>query len=121
VEKDVFAELRALKACDERFGVVVLDPPKFVHSANQVNAGSRGYKDINMLGLQLLEPGGVLATFSCSGHVDGALFQKILAGAAVDAGRDAQILERLTQSPDHPVALEFPEADYLTGLILKVH
>jgi len=74
-----------------------------------------------MLGLALVRPGGVLATFSCSGHVDAALFQKIVAGAAVDAGRTAQILERLSQPPDHPVATEFPEADYLKGLILRVH
>jgi 23S rRNA (cytosine1962-C5)-methyltransferase len=92
-----------------------------VHSADQINAGSRGYKDINMLGLALVRPGGVLATFSCSGHVDAVLFQKIVAGAAVDAGRTAQILERLSQPADHPVATEFPEADYLKGLILRVH
>jgi 23S rRNA (cytosine1962-C5)-methyltransferase len=121
VVANVFDELRALRETGTRFDVVVLDPPKFVHSADQVNAGSRGYKDINMLGLALVRPGGVLATFSCSGHVDASLFQKIVAGAAVDAGRSAQILERLTQPPDHPVATEFPEADYLKGLILRVH
>jgi 23S rRNA (cytosine1962-C5)-methyltransferase len=121
IEADVFTELRALKARGERFDVIVMDPPKFVHSAQQISAGSRGYKDVNLLALQLLAPGGLLATFSCSGHVDAALFQKILAGAAVDAARSVQILERLTQPPDHPVALEFPEADYLTGLVLKVH
>jgi 23S rRNA (cytosine1962-C5)-methyltransferase len=121
VAANVFDELRSLRAATRRFDLVVLDPPKFVHSADQVNAGSRGYKDINMLGLALVRAGGVLATFSCSGHVDAALFQKIVAGAAVDAGRSAQILERLTQPPDHPVATEFPEADYLKGLILRVH
>jgi 23S rRNA (cytosine1962-C5)-methyltransferase len=121
VTANVFDELRALREQGATFDVVVLDPPKFVHSAEQVNAGSRGYKDINMLGLTLVRPGGVLATFSCSGHVDAALFQKIVAGAAVDAGRTAQILERLTQPPDHPVATAFPEADYLKGLILRVH
>ena len=121
VTANVFDELRVLRERGARFDVVVLDPPKFVHSADQVNAGSRGYKDINMLGLTLVRPGGVLATFSCSGHVDAALFQKIVAGAAVDAGRTAQILERLSQPPDHPVATEFPEADYLKGLILRVH
>jgi 23S rRNA (cytosine1962-C5)-methyltransferase len=121
VTANVFDELRRLRETGVRFDVVVLDPPKFVHSADQVNAGSRGYKDINMLGLALVRPGGVLATFSCSGHVDAALFQKIVAGAAVDARRPAQILERLTQPPDHPVATEFPEADYLKGLILRVH
>jgi 23S rRNA (cytosine1962-C5)-methyltransferase len=121
VVANVFDELRAVRAAGTRFDLVVLDPPKFVHSADQINAGSRGYKDINMLGLTLVRPGGVLATFSCSGHVDAALFQKIVAGAAVDAGRTAQILERLAQPADHPVATEFPEADYLKGLILRVH
>ena len=121
VVANVFEELRALRDAGGRFDVVVLDPPKFVHSADQIPAGSRGYKDVNMLGLALVRPGGVLATFSCSGHVDAALFQKIVAGAAVDAGRTAQILERLAQPADHPVATEFPEADYLKGLILRVH
>ncbi len=121
VVANVFDELRVLKQAGKQFDLVVLDPPKFVHSADQINAGSRGYKDINMLGLQLARPGGVLATFSCSGHVDAALFQKIVAGAAVDSGRAAQILERLSQPADHPVATEFPEADYLKGLILRVY
>ena len=121
VAANVFDELRVVRDAGTRFDLVVLDPPKFVHSADQVTAGSRGYKDINMLGLALVRPGGVLATFSCSGHVDAALFQKIVAGAAVDAGRTAQILERLSQPPDHPVATEFPEADYLKGLVLRVH
>jgi 23S rRNA (cytosine1962-C5)-methyltransferase len=121
VVANVFDELRSLRDAGTRFDLVVLDPPKFVHSADQVAAGSRGYKDINMHGLALVRPGGVLATFSCSGHVDALLFQKIVAGAAVDAGRTAQILERLSQPPDHPVATEFPEADYLKGLILRVH
>jgi 23S rRNA (cytosine1962-C5)-methyltransferase len=121
VAANVFDELRAVRDAGTRFDVVVLDPPKFVHSADQLTAGSRGYKDVNMLGLKLVRPGGVLATFSCSGHVDAALFQKIVAGAAVDAGRTAQILERLSQPADHPVATEFPEGDYLKGLILRVH
>lgn len=118
---DVFEELRTLRAAAERFDLVVLDPPKFVHSAEQLTAGTRGYKDINMSGLDLVTPGGVLATFSCSGHVDAALFQKVVAGAALDVRRDAQIVERLAQPADHPVALEFPEGDYLKGLVLRVH
>jgi 23S rRNA (cytosine1962-C5)-methyltransferase len=121
VAASVFDELRTQRDAGRRYDLVVLDPPKFVHSADQVNSGSRGYKDVNMLGLQLLRPGGMLATFSCSGHVDAALFQKIVAGAALDARRDAQILERLSQPADHPVAIEFPEAEYLKGLILRVH
>ena len=118
---NVFDELRRLRESGRQFDLVVLDPPKFVHSAEQIGAGSRGYKDINMVGLGLVRPGGVLATFSCSGHVDAALFQKIVAGAALDAGRTAQILERLSQPPDHPVATAFPEGDYLKGLILRVY
>jgi 23S rRNA (cytosine1962-C5)-methyltransferase len=118
---NVFEELRVLVEAGRQFDLVVLDPPKFVHSTEQVSAGSRGYKDINMLGLKLVRGGGVLATFSCSGHVDASLFQKIVAGAAVDARREAQILERLSQPGDHPVATEFPEGEYLKGLILRVH
>jgi 23S rRNA (cytosine1962-C5)-methyltransferase len=121
VVANVFDELRVLREAGRQFGLVVLDPPKFVHSAEQLAAGSRGYKDINMLGVQLVRPGGALATFSCSGHVDPALFQKIVAGAVVDAKRTAQILERLSQPGDHPVATEFPESEYLKGLILRVH
>lgn len=113
-------ELRKMRESGERFDLVVLDPPKFVSAVQQLKSGCRGYKDINMLGMQLLNPGGILATFSCSGHVSADLFQKIVAGAAVDVKSDVQILERLAQSPDHPVALPFPEADYLTGLILRV-
>ncbi len=117
---NVAEELRRLRDTKQEFDLVVLDPPKFVSSAQQVKSGCRGYKDINMLGLQLLRPGGVLATFSCSGHVSSDLFQKIVAGAAVDIKRDAQIIERLSQPADHPVALQFPEAEYLKGLILRV-
>jgi 23S rRNA (cytosine1962-C5)-methyltransferase len=117
---NVFEELRTLRQAGERFDLVILDPPKFVHSVEQIRSGSRGYKDVNLLGMQLVRPGGVLATFSCSGHVDSALFQKIVAGAALDARREALILERLSQPADHPVALEFPEAEYLKGLILRV-
>jgi 23S rRNA (cytosine1962-C5)-methyltransferase len=113
-------ELRKLRDSQRRFDLVILDPPKFVSSAQQLQSGCRGYKDINMLGLQLLKPGGVLATFSCSGHVSADLFQKVVAGAALDVNRDAQIIERLSQAPDHPVALQFPEGDYLCGLIVRL-
>ncbi len=113
-------ELRRLRKSQERFDIVVLDPPKFVSSAQQLKSGCRGYKDINMLGLQLLKPGGILATFSCSGHVSSDLFQKIVAGAAVDVNRNVQIIERMSQAPDHPVELQFPEGEYLKGLLLRV-
>jgi 23S rRNA (cytosine1962-C5)-methyltransferase len=119
-EADVPTELRQLRAEGRSYDLVILDPPKFVHADKQIQAGSRAYKDINRLGSELVKPGGVLATFSCSGHVDAQLFQKIVAGAVLDAGRDAQILERLTQPPDHPVGIHFPEAEYLKGLVLRI-
>ncbi|HEY7672222.1 MAG TPA: class I SAM-dependent rRNA methyltransferase [Gammaproteobacteria bacterium] len=117
---DVPTELRRDRAEGRSYDLVVLDPPKFVHTDKQIQAGSRAYKDINRLGSELVRPGGVLATFSCSGHVDAALFQKIVAGAVLDAGRDAQILERLCQPADHPIGIHFPEAEYLKGLVLRI-
>lgn len=102
------------------FDVIILDPPKFVHSKRHLERGLRGYKDINLLALGLLAPGGILATFSCSGLVDAALFQKVLFGAALDAGRDLQIVDWLQQAPDHPVAITFPEGAYLNGLLCRV-
>lgn len=116
---DVFQVLREYRERDERFDVIILDPPKFAHSAEQVTRATRGYKDINLLALQLLNPGGILATFSCSGLVSADLFQKVIFGASVDAHRPAQIIERLTQAPDHPVLLSFPESEYLKGLICR--
>jgi 23S rRNA (cytosine1962-C5)-methyltransferase len=120
VEGDVFRVLRQYRAENRQFDLIVLDPPKFAHSQAQVERAARGYKDINLLAMQLLRSGGVLASFSCSGLVSADLFQKIVFGAAVDARRDVQIIERLTQSPDHPVLLTFPESDYLKGLICRV-
>ncbi len=120
VTGNVFGELRRFRAEGRTFDVIVLDPPKFVHSRNQIDRATRGYKDINLLAMQLLRPGGILATFSCSGLVSADLFQKVVFGAAVDAKRDVQILERLTQAPDHPVLLTFPEAEYLKGLLCRV-
>ncbi len=120
IEGNVFSELRRFRAEGRTFDVIVLDPPKFVHNRSQIDRASRGYKDINLLAMQLLRPGGLLATFSCSGLVSIDLFQKIVFGAAVDAKRDVQILERLMQAPDHPVLLTFPEAEYLKGLICRV-
>ncbi len=118
---NVFSELRRFRAEGRAFDVIILDPPKFVHHRGQIERASRGYKDINLLALQLLRPAGILATFSCSGLVSADLFQKIVWGAAVDARRDVQILERLTQAPDHPVLLTFPESEYLKGLICRVY
>ncbi|MDK2980018.1 MAG: rRNA (cytosine1962-C5)-methyltransferase [Chloroflexota bacterium] len=118
---DVFHELRAMRDRRESFDLIILDPPKFAPTAAQVRAAARGYKDINLLAFKLLNPSGVLATFSCSGGVDSALFQKIVADAALDAGVEAQIIRHLSQAPDHPIALNFPEGEYLKGLICQVN
>ncbi len=102
------------------FDMIILDPPKFAHSHGNLDRALRGYKDINLLAMGLLKPGGILATFSCSGLVSADLFQKVVFGAAVDANRPVQILEWLRQGSDHPVAITFPEGDYLKGLICRV-
>jgi 23S rRNA (cytosine1962-C5)-methyltransferase len=120
IEGDVFRILRQYRHEGRTFDVIILDPPKFAHSQAQVERATRGYKDINLIAMQILRPGGMLATFSCSGLVSADLFQKVIFGAAVDARRDVQIVERLTQSPDHPVLLSFPEGEYLKGLICRV-
>ena len=115
---DVFAYQRLLRDRGKSFGLVVLDPPKFAPTAAQVKNAARAYKDINLMALKLLKPGGLLATFSCSGGVSAELFQSIVAGAASDAGVDARIIERFGAAADHPVALNFPEGDYLKGLLI---
>ena len=118
-EADVFAFLRELRNAGRSFDLIVLDPPKFAPTAAHAERASRAYKDINLLGLKLLRPGGRLVTFSCSGGVNADLFQKIVAGAAADAGVDAQILDRLHAAPDHAVMLSFPEGEYLKGLAVE--
>jgi 23S rRNA (cytosine1962-C5)-methyltransferase len=118
VTADVFAYQRRLRDGGKSFDLVILDPPKFAPTAAQVKNAARAYKDINLLALKLLKPGGLLATFSCSGGVSAELFQSIVAGAAADAGVDAKILERFGAAADHPVALSFPEGDYLKGLLI---
>ncbi|MBC7234929.1 MAG: class I SAM-dependent rRNA methyltransferase [Chloroflexi bacterium] len=120
VAGDAFQVLRAYRDAGRRFDVVILDPPKFAYSQRQIPSATRGYKDINMLGMALLRPGGTLATFSCSGLVNEDLFQKVLFGASVDVGREVRILRRLSQGPDHPVLLTFPEGAYLKGFICRV-
>jgi 23S rRNA (cytosine1962-C5)-methyltransferase len=120
VEADAFTELRRLRDIGATFDLVILDPPKLVNNKQQVERGSRAYKDLNWLGLRLLNPGGILVTFSCSGSVSTELHQKIVADAAVDAGREAQIIGRLHQASDHPVLLSFPESQYLKGLVCRV-
>jgi len=117
-QADVFAHLRLLRDRGARFDLVVLDPPKFAPTAAQAKNAARAYKDINLLALKLLAPGGLLATFSCSGGVSMELFQSIVAGAALDARVEAKIIERFGAGADHPVALNFPEGEYLKGLLL---
>ena len=118
-EADVFQALRDFRKQGRMFDLIVLDPPKFAPSAAHAERAARAYKDINVLGFRLLRPGGLLMTYSCSGGIGLELFQKIVAGAALDAGRDARIVRRLTGSADHPVALNFPEGEYLKGLLVQ--
>ncbi len=120
VEADVFSYLRKLRSEHRAFDVIIADPPKLAQSQAQVDRAARAYKDLNLVSMQLLKPGGYLITFSCSGLVSADLFQKIVFGAAVDVGRDVQIVERLSQASDHPVLLSFPEAEYLKGLVCRV-
>ncbi len=118
-EADVFKQLRVLRDQGRSFDVIVLDPPKFAPTAAFAEKAARGYKDINLLAFKLLRPGGLLASFSCSGGISADLFQKILAGAALDAGADASIVGRFGAAADHPVLLSFPEGDYLKGLLVR--
>jgi len=120
LEGDVFLLLRRFRDQARSFDLIVLDPPKFAPTAAHAEKAARAYKDINLLAFKLLRPGGLLATFSCSGGVSADLFQKIVAGAALDAGVDARIIERLGAGLDHPIALNFPEGDYLKGLVCRV-
>jgi len=117
LEGDVFQLLRKFRDENRSFDMIILDPPKFAPTAAHADKAARAYKDINLLAFKLLRAGGILVTFSCSGGVDAGLFQKIIAGAALDAGVDAQIVEYLSQAPDHPVSLHFPEGAYLKGLV----
>jgi 23S rRNA (cytosine1962-C5)-methyltransferase len=117
LEGDVFQLLRKFRDENRSFDMIILDPPKFAPTAAHAEKASRAYKDINLLAFKLLRHGGILATFSCSGGVDAALFQKIVASAALDAGTEATIIEYMSQGSDHPVSLHFPEGAYLKGLI----
>ncbi|GAB3540761.1 class I SAM-dependent rRNA methyltransferase [Noviherbaspirillum agri] len=117
-DADVFKTLRSLREQGKSFDLIVLDPPKFASSPGQVERAARAYKDINLLGFQLLREGGLLFTYSCSGAISADLFQKIVAGAANDAKVDARILRRLSAGVDHPMTTNFPEGEYLKGLML---
>ncbi|EIU7614267.1 class I SAM-dependent methyltransferase [Vibrio vulnificus] len=117
---DVFKLLREYRDQGTKFDVVIMDPPKFAESKAQLNGACRGYKDINMLAMQILRPGGTLLTYSCSGLMDQVLFQKIIADAAVDAGRSVKFVERFEQAADHPTDTAYPEGFYLKGFACKV-
>jgi 23S rRNA (cytosine1962-C5)-methyltransferase len=118
---DVFQLVRARAAAREQYGLVICDPPAFARSRAEVDRAARGYKDVNLYSLRLTEPGGLLMTFSCSGHMSLDLFQKVVFAAAHDVGRRVSIIRRLTAAPDHPVSLYCPEGEYLKGFLLQVH
>jgi 23S rRNA (cytosine1962-C5)-methyltransferase len=120
VKEDVFKLLRKYREEKRTFDMIILDPPKFVESKAQLTGACRGYKDINMLAMQLLNPGGLLLTFSCSGLMEASLFQKVVADAALDAKRNAYFVERLQQAADHPISSNYPEGYYLKGLVCQV-
>ncbi|MCE0492578.1 class I SAM-dependent methyltransferase [Vibrio salinus] len=117
---DVFKLLREYRDQGTKFDVVIMDPPKFAESKAQLNGACRGYKDINMLAMQILKSGGTLLTYSCSGLMDQVLFQKIIADAAVDSGRTVRFVERFEQAADHPIDTAYPEGFYLKGFACKV-
>lgn len=118
---DAFDILRQKKKLDRHFDLIILDPPKLAPIKSSLKKAERAYKDLNMAAMNLLRPGGILATFSCSGNVSRAHFQQVLAWAATDARRDVQILELLGQGEDHPIRLSFPEGEYLKGFICRVN
>jgi 23S rRNA (cytosine1962-C5)-methyltransferase len=120
VHADVFEHLRALRDAGRRFDLIVLDPPRFATNRHQLDTALRAYKDVNRVALEVLAPGGVLATFSCSQAVDAASFTMAVAWAGLDAGRSIQIIRRLSQGADHPVLASFPESEYLKGIICRV-
>ena len=110
--------LRRFLDAGRRFDAIVLDPPKFAPTAAHADRAARAYKDINRLALMLLEPGGMLFTFSCSGGISAELFHKIVAGAGIDAGVDGLFFARMGAAPDHATTLLFPEGEYLKGLAI---
>jgi 23S rRNA (cytosine1962-C5)-methyltransferase len=119
MEADAFTALRGLRDRARSYDLILLDPPKLANTEQQLDKATRAYKDLNLLACKLLAPGGMLMTWSCSGAMTMDLFQKVVAGAALDARRTVRIVGRLHQPSDHPVPLAFPEAEYLKGLILE--
>ncbi len=120
IQSDVNKQLRAFKEEGKKFDIVILDPPKYAPSRSALDRAARAYKDLNRLGLLLLESGGLLATFSCSGAVDIETFKQIIAWAALDAGKEVQIIKQFSQPEDHPIRISFPEGEYLKGLLVRV-
>jgi len=120
VAGDAFDELRRLARQRKRFDLVILDPPKFARSVGELPGALRGYRDLNRVAVGLLRPGGLLLTFTCSGRVGWEAFQRAVALAAADSQREVQVLRRLSQAEDHPVAVTYPEGEYLRGLFLRV-
>ena len=118
LDADVNASLRQFLEQGRSFDAIVLDPPKFAPTVAHAERAARAYKDINRLALKLLAPGGMLFTFSCSGGISPDLFHKIVAGAGADAGVDGYVTDRLGGAPDHPMTLNFPEGEYLKGLVV---
>lgn len=117
---DAFSVVRQRAAANERYDLVICDPPAFAKSRGEVERAARGYKDVNLYAMKLVAPGGRLMTFSCSGHIDLELFQKVIFSAAQDAGRRASFVRRLSAGPDHPVSLFAPEGEYLKGFLIEL-
>lgn len=120
IQSDVNKQLRAFREGDEKFDIIILDPPKYAPSRSALTKASRAYKDLNRMAMLLLNEGGLLATFSCSGAVDISTFKQILAWAALDAGKEVQFIQQFSQAADHPVRSSFPEGEYLKGLLCRV-
>jgi 23S rRNA (cytosine1962-C5)-methyltransferase len=120
IQSDVNKQLRAFRESGDKFDIIILDPPKYAPSRSALNKASRAYKDLNRQAMLLLEEGGLLATFSCSGAIDILTFKQILAWAALDAGKEVQFIYQFSQPEDHPVRSSFPEGEYLKGLLCRV-
>jgi 23S rRNA (cytosine1962-C5)-methyltransferase len=120
IQSDVNKQLRAFKDAGEKFDIIVLDPPKYAPSRSALDRAARAYKDLNRVGMLLLNSGGLLATFSCSGAMDMENFKQVLAWAALDAGKQVQFIYQFCQPEDHPVRASFPEGEYLKGLLCRV-
>ncbi len=121
IQSEVNKQLRVFREENEKFDVIILDPPKYAPSRSALTKASRAYKDLNRLAMLLLNENGLLATFSCSGAVDMGMFKQIIAWAALDAGKNVQFIQQFSQAADHPVRSSFPEGEYLKGLLCRVN